>query len=105
MFSALIELNGDNPKFELVHYDFLNFVNSEVMGFAKDFYDLERFNKSLNTAILVLISKKGGAKDLEDYRPINLKGGLDEIVAKVPTNKLKVLAGKSDSKYYMGTPL
>lgn len=68
-------------------------------GFFKDFYDLGRFEKSLNPTFLLLIPKKGGTKDLKDFRPINLVGGLYKILSKVLANKLKVVVEKAISKY------
>ena len=41
------------------------------MGFFKDFHDKGKFIKSINASFIVLIPKKGGAKDLKDFRPIS----------------------------------
>ena len=64
------------------------------MGFFKDFYEMGRFVRSLNTTFLVLVPKKGGANDLRDFRPISLVGGLYKLFAKVLANKLKKVIGK-----------
>ena len=40
------------------------------------------------------IPKKGNVKDLKDYKPISLVGGLYKILAKVLTNRLKRVIGK-----------
>ncbi|RVW57124.1 Ubiquitin carboxyl-terminal hydrolase 5 [Vitis vinifera] len=66
----------------------------EVVELFKEFYDQKSFAKSLNTTFLVLIPKKGGAKDLGDFRPINLLGGLYKLLTKVLTNRLKKVLGK-----------
>ena len=50
--------------------------------------------RSLNTTFLVLVPKKGGAKDLKDYRHISLVGSLYKWIAKVLANKLKKVKGK-----------
>ena len=52
------------------------------------------FFKSINNTFLVLIPKKGGAKDLRDFRPISLLGGLYKLLAKVLANRLKKVIGK-----------
>ena len=50
--------------------------------------------RSLNATFLVLISKKGGASDVQDFKPISLVGSLYKIIAKVLANKLKRVIGK-----------
>ena len=60
-----------------------DFVKEEVVDLFKEFYEHGSFAKCLNTTFLVLIPKKGGAKDLGDFRPISL------LLAKVLTNRLK----------------
>ena len=42
----------------------------------------------------MLISKKSGAEDLGDFRPISLLGGLYKLLAKVLANRLKKVVGK-----------
>ena len=97
--SALSELNGDKAPspngFSLAFWQFYwDFVKDEIMGFFKDFFEKGKFVRSLNTTFLVLIPKKGGAKDLSDFRPINLVGGLYKLLAKVLANRLKKVVGK-----------
>lgn len=50
-------------------------VKSKAMGFFEEFYEARSFEKSSNATFLVLVPKKGGAKDLKDCRPISLVGG------------------------------
>ena len=64
------------------------------MGFFKDFFEREKFVKSLNTTFLVSVPKKSGTDDLSDFRPINLVGGLYKLLAKVLANRLKKVVGK-----------
>ena len=54
-----------------------------------DFFETRKFVKNMNTTFLVLIPKKGGAKDLKDYRLISLGGSLYKLLAKVLANRLK----------------
>ena len=56
------------------------------MGFLKDFYEHDRFAKSLNAFFLVLMPKKGGVEDCKGFRPISLVGSLYKLLAKVLAN-------------------
>ncbi|KAJ9705360.1 hypothetical protein PVL29_003414 [Vitis rotundifolia] len=99
VFSALSNLNGDKVPgpdgFPLSFWQFCwEFVKEEVMGFLKEFHEHGRFVRSLNSTFLVLIPKKAGAKDLRDFRPISLVGGLYKLLAKVLANRLKKVVGK-----------
>ena len=81
VFSALSDLNRDKALgpdgFSLNFWQFgWDFEKEEVMGFLKEFHKHGRFVRSLNSTFLVLIPKKAGAKDLRDFRPISLVGGL-----------------------------
>ena len=64
------------------------------MGFFRDLDEGGKFVKSLNATFLDLVPKKGGAKDLEDFRPISVVGSLYKLLAKVLANKLKKVMGK-----------
>ena len=61
----------------------------EVVSFFREFFEYNRFGKSLNVTFLVLIPKRGIAKDLKDLRPISLVGGLYKIITKVLANRIK----------------
>ncbi|RVW56866.1 hypothetical protein CK203_078579 [Vitis vinifera] len=60
----------------------------------KEFHKQNAFLKSLNNTFLVLLPKKGGTKELGDFRPISLLGGLYKLLAKVLTNRIKNVIGK-----------
>ena len=59
------------------------------MDLFKDFHERGKFGRSLNSTFLVLIPKKGGAKDLKDFRPISLVGRVYKLIAKLLANRLK----------------
>ena len=94
VFSAFSSLGGDkapSPEgFTLAFWQKCwDVVKDEVLGFFGDFYELSCFKRSLNATFVVLVPKKGGAKELKDFRPINLVGGLYKLLAKVLVNRLK----------------
>ncbi|RVW28422.1 Transposon TX1 uncharacterized 149 kDa protein [Vitis vinifera] len=100
VFAALSDLgkedkapgpDGFTMTFWLFSWDL---VKAEIMGFFKEFHERGRFVKSLNATFLVLVLKRGGAKDLKDFRPISLVGSLYKLLAKVLANRIKKVMGK-----------
>lgn len=49
---------------------------------------------TLNATFLVLIPKKGGASDIQDFKLISLVGSLYKLLAKVLVNRLKRVVSK-----------
>lgn len=94
VLAALSSLSGDKAlgpdgftiAFQQCCWDF---VKREVMSSFKEFHEFGSFQKSLNATFLVLVPKKGGAKDLKDFRSISLVGELYKLLAKVLANRLK----------------
>ena len=64
------------------------------MGFFLEFYEHNRFVKSLNSTFLVLIPKKRDATNIKDFNPVSLVGDLHKILAKVLANRLKMVVGQ-----------
>ena len=62
-------------------------LKEEIMEMFNVFFGA--FIRSVNTTFLVLIPKKGGTKDLKDFRSISLLGSLYKILSKVLANRLK----------------
>lgn len=54
---------------------------------------MEKFVYNLSTTFIVMVPKKGGVKDLKDYRPISLIGSLYKLIAKVLKKRLKRVIG------------
>ncbi|KAJ9697075.1 hypothetical protein PVL29_009023 [Vitis rotundifolia] len=99
VFVALSDLGKDKAPgpdgFTMAFWLFCwDVVKAEIMGFFRDFYDRDRFVKSLNATFLVLVPKKGDAEDLKDFRPISLVGSLYKLLAKVLANRIKKVMGK-----------
>ena len=69
------------------------------MAFFDEFFRLSTFQRSLNSTFLILITKKRGAEELKDFRPISLVGSLYKLLAKVLANRLKQAVGEVVSEY------
>ena len=72
------------------------------MKFFWEFYKHGNFVKSLNATFLFLILKKVGAKDLRDFRPISLMGGLYKWLTKVLANRLRKVVSKAQGAFVEG---
>ena len=103
VYGMLLGCSGDKAlgpdSFSMAFWQFAwDFVKDDVMSFFREFYEHNKFVKRLNATFLVLISKKAGAEDLRDFRPISLVGSLYKWLAKVLANRLKKVVGKVVSK-------
>lgn len=70
-------------------------LKQDIMGVFHNFHSHGLFEKSFNATYIALIPKKNGAKELMDFRPISLIGSIYKIIAKVLTERLKKVMGKS----------
>ena len=103
VFTTIYEMDGDKAPspdgFSMASWQASwHFFKGKIMEMFRDLHANETFIKSLNATFLVLIPKKGDAKDLKDFRPISLLGSLYKILAKVLANRLKKVVGKVVSK-------
>lgn len=64
-------------------------------GFLRGFFNQGTSKKSLNFIVLVLILKKGEAKELNDFRPFKLIGAFYMLLSITLANRLKKSGGKS----------
>ncbi|KAG6695250.1 hypothetical protein I3842_09G087800 [Carya illinoinensis] len=70
----------------------------EVMEVFHEFYDYQKFEKSLNATFISLIPKRLGASELKDFRPISLVSGIYKIISKVLANCMSTVMEKIISK-------
>ena len=70
-------------------------VERDVLAVFEEFYQHNKFKKSLNATFIALILKKNDASNIRDFRPISLVGSLYKILAKVLANRLKVVLDQS----------
>jgi hypothetical protein len=54
--------------------------------------------KSINSTFISLIPKVHGAKEIKDFHPISLVGGVYKIIAKVLANRMRRVMGRIISK-------
>lgn len=69
-------------------------VKRDIMSAFQSFYVQEVFERSFNATFIALISKKKGAKELRDFRPISLIGSIYKLFSKVPSKRLKGVMSK-----------
>ena len=96
---AFSNLRGDKAPgsdgFTLAFWKFCwPIVGGKVMQMFEELHVQNVVFRNLNATFLVLIPKKEGASDVQDFRPISLMGSLYKIMAKVLANRLKRVMGK-----------
>jgi hypothetical protein len=65
-----------------------------IMAVFLEFHNSCQFERSLNATFVSLIPKKVDAKEIKDFRPISLVGGVYKMISKVLANRLKSVLGK-----------
>jgi hypothetical protein len=73
-------------------------VKEDFMAVFEDFHSHGKFVKSINSTFILLIFKFQGAKELKDFHPISLVGGVYKIVAKVLANRIRRVMDRIISK-------
>jgi hypothetical protein len=58
-------------------------IKGDFMAVFADFHAHGKFVKSINSTFISLIPKFHGAKEIKDFRPISLVGGVYKIISKV----------------------
>ena len=73
-------------------------VERDVLVMFEEFYQYNKFEKSLNATFIALIPNKNGASNIQDFRPISLVGSVYKILTKVLANCLKEVLDQLISK-------
>jgi hypothetical protein len=73
-------------------------VKGDFMAVFADFHTHGKFVKSINSTFISLIPKFHGAKEIKDFRPISLVGGVYKIISKVLANRMSRVMEKLISK-------
>lgn len=69
------------------------------MGTMHYFHEHQAFEISLNATYIALISKRAGAVNLRDFRPIRLISRVYKIIAKVIIERLKNVVDRMVNKH------
>jgi hypothetical protein len=64
-------------------------IKGDFMTVFSEFHDRGEFVKSINSTFIALIPKVHGAREIKDFRPISLVGGIYKIIAKVLANRMR----------------
>ena len=73
------------------YHHYWGVVERDVLAMFEEFYQHNKFEKSLNATFIALIPKKNGASNIRDFKTISLVGSVYKILAKALANRLKVV--------------
>ena len=73
-------------------------VKGDFMVVFDEFHAQGKFVKGINSTFISLIPKIQGAKEIKDFRPISLVGGVYKIIAKVLANRMRRVMDRIISK-------
>jgi hypothetical protein len=73
-------------------------VKGDFMAVFVEFHARGKFVKNINFMFILLIPKTHVAKEIKDFCPLSLVGGIYKIIAKVLTNRMKRVMDRIISK-------
>ena len=73
-------------------------IKEDFMVVFEEFHARGKFVKSINSTFISLIPKIQGAKEIKDFWPISLVGGVYKIISKVLANRVRRVMDKIISK-------
>jgi hypothetical protein len=73
-------------------------IKGDFMAVFAEFHKRGKFVKNINSTFIALIPKVHGAKEIKDFRPISLVGGIYKIIAKVLANRMRRVMDRVISK-------
>ena len=96
IFQVVRDLEGDKAPslygFTMAFYHHCwRIVKKDVLAIFEEFFQLCKFEKSLNATYISLIPKKNYASNIRDFRPSSLVGSVYKILAKVLENRLRIV--------------
>jgi hypothetical protein len=76
-------------------------IKGDFMAVFSKFHERGKFVKCINSTFIALIPKVHGAKEIKDFRPISLVGGIYKIITKVLANRMRMVMDRVISKPQM----
>jgi hypothetical protein len=73
-------------------------IKEDFMAVFSEFHDQGEFVKNINSTFIALIPKVHGAKEIKDFHPISLVGGIYKIIAKILANRMRKVMDRIISK-------
>jgi hypothetical protein len=70
-------------------------VKGDFMAVFEEFHARGKFVKSINSTFISLIPKTHGAKEIKDFRPISLVGGVYKIISMVLAKRMRRVMDKN----------
>ena len=81
-------------------------IGEDFYSYILDFFETGRLHCSFNTTWVILIPKKKGTLEVNDFRPISLVGSVYKVIAKVLSERLRSvlpsLIGETQSAFVEG---
>lgn len=99
VWGCLDECNGDKAPdpdgFNIKFYqEFWNVIKDDIMAVFNEFHRTGAFVHSIKSIFLVITPKVAGAKNIKDFRPINLVGSLYKLISKVLAKRMSNVMGE-----------
>ena len=96
ILQVVSDLDGDKApgpdEFTMAFYHHCwRVVEKDVLAVFEEFFHHCKLEKSLSATFIALIPKKNDASNSRDFHPISLVGSVYKILAKVLTNRLRVV--------------
>ena len=95
ILQVVSDLEGDKAPdldgFTAFYHHCWRVVEKDVLAVFEEFFQYCKFEKSLNATFIALIPKKNDASNIRDFHPISLVGSVYKLLAKVLTNRLRVI--------------
>jgi hypothetical protein len=73
-------------------------IKEDFMAVFSEFHEQGEFVKNINSTFIALIPKVHGAKEIKDFHPISLVGGIYKIIAKILANRMRKVMDRIISK-------
>lgn len=74
--------------------EFCLVIKTDIIDVFHEFYEVEKFVRTLNSSFLPLIAKISGVNNIRNFRPISLVSCVYKLIAKVLDRRMTTVLGK-----------